>query len=321
MRTKVLLSVLVLFSLLASCNMPTGQAPVTQPQAATQPPGNEPVSMDADAMATAVELTAVARVTEIAGSVTPTSTAVPTPTFTATSSIPTSCNPLVTATVNANVRSGPDTAYDIVGSLTLGQTATIVGRNDAYTWWYIDYPGIAGNHAWIAGSVVTSACVPSVVQVVAAPPLPTAVPTEVVSSGDEDGPVLVVPNLELPPLLLTLKPDLIVSEFTITPATPTCKANAHVRIGVYNQGSAASGPFTVVWYGLSTAANPACSWTVDPLPKNGGRILQCDYAFQSWYPINKTSVAIVDPNNQVNENNEGNNQGTITPFGVNKPCP
>jgi hypothetical protein len=31
MRTKVLLSVLVLFPLLASCNMPVGQTPVTQP--------------------------------------------------------------------------------------------------------------------------------------------------------------------------------------------------------------------------------------------------------------------------------------------------
>ena len=31
---------------------------------------------------------------------------------------------------------------------------------------------------------------------------------------------------------------------------------------------------------------------------------------------NKTSLAIVDANNQVNESNEGNNQGTISPFGV-----
>jgi hypothetical protein len=55
------------------------------------------------------------------------------------------------------------------------------------------------------------------------------------------------------------------------------------------------------------------------LPVNGGRILQCDYVFQSWYPVNKTSMAIVDANSQVNESNEGNNKGTITPFGVKKP--
>ncbi len=326
MRTKVLLSVLVLFSLLASCNMPTaGQPPVTQP------PQNQPVSVDPNALATAVELTAIARVTEIAGSAVPataTFTAIPpTPTATSTTAPVVSgpCSPTITATVNANVRSGPDTAYDVIGSLMLGQTATIVGRNDAYTWWYIDYPGVAGNHAWIAGSVVTSACVPSVVQVVAAPPLPT--PTEVLadnndsSSGDSNGGQNgnnLLPLLPLKPLKL-LKPDLIVSEFTITPATPVMGQNAHVRIGVYNQGTLASGQYTVVWYGLSTFANPSCSWTVNKSNANGGRILECDFVFPSWYPVNKTSLAIVDANNQVNESDEGNNQRTISPFGVAKP--
>jgi subtilase family serine protease len=153
------------------------------------------------------------------------------------------------------------------------------------------------------------------VQVVAAPPLPTAVPTEVVSSEDSDnGPLLLEP---LPDLQLIIKkPDLIVSEFTITPATPVMGQNAHVRIGVYNQGNAASGPYTVRWYGLSSFADPSCTWTVDKSNANGGRILQCDFVFQSWYPISKESVAIVDANNQVNESNEGNNKRTISPFGV-----
>jgi len=319
MRIKVFVSVLVLFSLLAACNLQTDQAPVVQP------PGGRPVSADADAIGTAVELTAAARFTEIAGSVSPSSTAsltlaaAPTLTFTPTSSIPTQCNALVTANVNANVRSGPDTAYDVVGALTLGQTAPIVGRNDAYTWWYIAYPGVSGGHAWIAGTVVASACVPSVVQVVAAPPLPTPTTVPLVEApsdeADEDnGPLLLepVPGLQFP----VKKPDLIVSEFTITPATPVMGQNVHVRIGAYNQGNAASGPYTVVWYGLSSFASPSCSWSVDKSNAGGGRILQCDFVFNSWYPINKASVAIVDANNQISESNEGNNQGTITPFGV-----
>lgn len=314
MRIKVLLSILVLFSLLASCNRPASQVPVTGPSETA------PVSSDPNALATAVEATAIARVTEIAGSAVPaTATFTAIPTFTSTS-VPVvasgPCSPLVTATVNANVRSGPDTAYDIVGSLVLGQTATIVGRNDAYTWWYIDYPGVAGNHAWIAGSVVTSACVPAVVQVVAAPPLP-ATPTEVVAvSEDEDnGPLLLEP---IPGILLTIKkPDLIVSEFTITPATPVMGQNVQVRIGAYNDGNAVSGQFTVHWYGLSSFPNPSCSWTVDSMVAHGGRILKCNnFAFNSWYPINKTSVVIVDVNNQVAESNEDNNQGAISPFGV-----
>jgi uncharacterized protein YraI len=266
-----------------------------------------------------VELTSAARLTEIAGSVTPTFTASPTVTFTPTSSLPTQCNPLITATVNANVRSGPDTAYDVVGSLSLGQTATIVGRNDAYTWWYIAYPGASGGHAWIAGSVVSSACVPSVVQVVAAPPLPTAVPLVEAAPTEvkDNDPLLLVP---MPNLQLAIKkPDLIVSEFTISPATPVMGQNAHVRIGVYNQGNAASGQYTVHWYGLSSFPSPSCSWPVDHSNAGGGRILECDFVFNSWYPINKTSLVIVDANNQVDESNEGNNQGTLTPFGVAKP--
>lgn len=318
MRTKVLISVLVLFSLLVSCNLQIGQTPVTQPS------GEQQISSDANAIGTAVELTAAARLTEIAGSITPTFTASPTPEFTATStltatsSIPTACSPLVTANVNANVRSGPDTAYGVVGSLVLGQTASIVGRNDAYTWWYISYPGTSGGHAWIAGSVVTSSCVPAAVQVVAAPPTPTVVPVVEAPPSDETNDNSNLQQLQpLPGLQLAIKkPDLIISEFTITPATPIMGQNTHVRIGAHNQGNAVSGQYTVVWYGLSSFASPSCSWTVDNSNANGGRILQCDFVFNSWYPVNKTSVAIVDPNNQVAESNEGNNQGTISPFGV-----
>ena len=49
---------------------------------------------------------------------------------------------------------------------------------------------------------------------------------------------------------------------------------------------------------------------------HGGRILECDFVFASWYPINKTSLAIVDANNDVDESQEGNNQDGISPFGV-----
>jgi len=308
MRIKNLISILVLFSLLTACQL-TVAPPPTQPS-------------DIDAVGTAVELTTVAKFTEIASSAVPpittTFTAIPTPTLTPDSAVSGPCGPTVTATVNANVRSGPGTAYDTIGSLMLGQTATIVGRNDAYTWWYIAYPSVSGGHAWIAGSVVTSACVPSVVQVVAAPPLPTAVPLVEAAPTDvedeDNGPLLLVP---MPDLQIKIKkPDLIVSEFTITPATPVMGQNAHVRIGVYNQGNAVSGQYSVRWYGLSSFPNPSCSWTVDNSNAGGGRILQCDFVFNSWYPINKTSVAIVDAGNQVSESNEGNNQGTITPFGV-----
>ena len=128
---------------------------------------------------------------------------------------------------------------------------------------------------------------------------------------EEPGPPTVVPGVKAP--------DLFVTEFTISPATPVNGQPAHVRIGVYNQGNAVASQFTVLWYGLSTFVNPGCSWTVDSMNANGGRILECDFVFQSPYPLNKTSLVIVDPNNQVAESNESNNQGYLTPFGVVNP--
>ena len=115
-------------------------------------------------------------------------------------------------------------------------------------------------------------------------------------------------------------PDLFVSEFTIFPVTPIQGQPAHVRIGIYNQGNAPASQFTVTWYGLSTFTTPSCSWNiVDKINPNSGRILDCDFIFKNRYPINKTSLVIVDATNQVVESNEYNNQGVITPFGVNKP--
>ena len=127
------------------------------------------------------------------------------------------------------------------------------------------------------------------------------------------------PQITLIPIPLKF-PDLYVSEFTITPAIRVKGQPVHVRIGIYNQGTAAASSFKVVWYGLSTFSTPSCSWDIPTkVNVNGGRILECDYIFQSWYPNNKTSLAIVDSDKQVIESNENNNQKSIAPFGVTNP--
>jgi len=123
-----------------------------------------------------------------------------------------------------------------------------------------------------------------------------------------------------PPPAEVKMPDLAVTEFTISPSTPIQGQNAHVRIGVYNHGNKLASQFTVQWFGLSTFPNPSCSWDVmEIIPPSGGKILQCDFVFNSWYPVNKTSLVIVATSNHVAESNESNNQRTISPFGVNKP--
>lgn len=294
MNTKVLLSVLVLFSLLASCNMPAVQP------SATPPSGNDPVSFDVNTIGTAVELTAAARLTEIAGSVTPTFTATP-----ALTPIPTQCNPLATSTANANVRSGPGTAYDIVGALPLGQSATIVGRNDAYTWWYINYPS-AGSYAWIAGSVVTTSCVPAVVQVVAAPPLPTARPVVEASSAndsddDDDGGSEGGGS--------SAQPDLVANGMQTAPNPATQGEVVYVQVRVTNRGNAAAGPFSVQWW--ATWAKVGCDWPVTSLAPGASKALSCQYTYGGWNPAYDIKL-VVDAGNTVTESNEGNNSQTDT---------
>ena len=77
----------------------------------------------------------------------------------------------------ANVRSGPGTAYPIVGSLVQNQTCTIIGRNAAGNWWEISCAnGLIG---WISNDIVnvvgSTAKVPVIP--VSPPPIPpTAVP-------------------------------------------------------------------------------------------------------------------------------------------------
>ncbi len=300
MRIKVLLSVFVLFSLLASCNMPAGQITITQPTE------NQPAAVDPNALATAVELTAVARVTQIAGSIvqaTPTSTAIPTATSTPTTAAAAAgpCTPLVTANVVANVRSGPDTVYDIVGSLSQGQTATIVGRNDAYTWWYIDYAGIAGNHAWISGSVVTASCVPAVVQAVAAPPTPTIV------VADDSSPTLNPNVVQIDPgfSLAVLAPDLVAAGMQVSPNPATAGKATSVQVKVKNTGGAA-GSFMVQWWATSSVMG--CSWPVSSLAGGASKTLTCSYTYDSASGNNANSIEmVVDSGNTVAESNEGNN--------------
>jgi len=209
----------------------------------------------------------------------------------------TACQPIVTANQNANVRVGPSTLYAIIGTLLAGETATIAGKNADSTWWYIDFAAGPGGHGWIAANTVTASCVPATVVVITPPPLPAT-----------DTPS---PNAQ---------PDLIVSEFTISPETPTTGVPAHVRIGVFNQGGASTGgSYVVHWYGLSSYSEPSCSWTVNATKPQGSRVLECDFAFPEWYPHDRTSLVVVDADNDVAESNENNNEGTISGFGVDSP--
>ncbi len=266
--------------LIVACNLPF----------VVTPGATEPALSPEDIAATAIDLTLTARaggvVTDTPQPPLPGATSTLEATATNTFTV-TPCVPMTTANaVDVNVRSGPSTAYDIVGALPSGTSTRVYGQNDSRTWWYIEFPASSGRYAWVSMSVTTGSCIPVSLQFVAAPPLPTATATST--------------------LVVGLLPDLYVSEYAWLPVPPHMGFPFNIRVGVYNQGNAPAGFFTVRWWLSTSAPSAACSWNVASLVANGGKILQCNYTPGGWnnaYP----SRVVVDTGNTVAESNEGNN--------------
>ncbi|HLY28888.1 MAG TPA: SH3 domain-containing protein, partial [Aggregatilineales bacterium] len=89
---------------------------------------------------------------------------------------PTSSQPILTVhspTDNLNIRAGDNTAFAIIGAMKNGDTAQIVGRNTAKSWWVIQKGTVRG---WVIAdpNLSTVSGDTSNVPLVASPPLPTA---------------------------------------------------------------------------------------------------------------------------------------------------
>jgi hypothetical protein len=284
MRSKAWIFVIV-FVFILSCNLPMGgAAPV---EVATLAPSVANV----DAVGTSVELTTIAKMTEAAGNaavvVAPSETPTVTPSVT-----PTQCNPTAVATADANIRSGPGKEYDIVGSLLLNSATTVAGRNDANTWWYVLVPGSTTNYGWIAGTVVSTSCLPQAVQVVAAPPTP--IPPSPTNTQP--------PEIILAPPVAGM-PDLVASAYQYAPQPAIKNQAASIMVRVTNNGTAPAGGFTVSWYSNQTM--PGCDWAVQGLGVGKSKDLECEFTYNKsatyWVSF------VVDSGNQVAESDEGNN--------------
>ena len=104
------------------------------------------------------------------------------------------------------------------------------------------------------------------------------------------------------------KPDLIISNMEFSDP-PVQDIPVDIEISVYNQGNAASGEFIVVWYSTHGVTSPTCSWVLNSLVANGGKVLSCTHTYPSWYG-NIDIIAIADVNDDIDESNESNNQLT-----------
>lgn len=98
-------------------------------------------------------------------------TTVPEPTSTpVVESNPAIPRPIVTAgDSNVNIRLGPSSEYEIIGSLPAGESLEIIGRNVDSSWWQVVTPNGEG---WIAAFVTTASNVDDSIPVVEVPPPP-----------------------------------------------------------------------------------------------------------------------------------------------------
>jgi hypothetical protein len=86
---------------------------------------------------------------------------------------PTQLVPQLVATRTVNVRAGPGTNYDVLGSLPANTPLAVTGRNSERSWWQVRLS--ADESGWVAASVVEEQGVRDV-PLAQAPPTPTFVP-------------------------------------------------------------------------------------------------------------------------------------------------
>lgn len=86
--------------------------------------------------------------------------------------------PLVTATVDTNVFSGPDPENDILGILRQGQSARVLGLSPDGLWWSIVFPDALGNQGWVPDVAVATQNVDNVPIVLPTSTIPGESPTD-----------------------------------------------------------------------------------------------------------------------------------------------
>jgi len=154
-RLWSLLSYLTCISiLLTACNFPITQASVS----------------DNGTLARATATKEVPQATEEQH--TPTDE-IPQPSSTATVTITsTEEPPAVTASANANCRTGPNIIFDEYGYLLEGEAAPAVGRASDNSWYVVQLPD-RPKPCWISTSIITIDFDPAVLSIVVSPPTPT----------------------------------------------------------------------------------------------------------------------------------------------------
>ncbi len=177
----ILLPVTVLLVISLACSLLPG-IPVTAP------------SRDPNALGTVIWQTMIAAATQTGAAVVPVDilssptatltltpeppTLTPTATLSATPLLPlTPGVPLISVSVATNCRSGPGKVYDPKGSLLVGKTAEVVGRDPTGNYWYVRNPDQANGFCWLWGEYATISGNTEVLPVYTPLPTPTPLPS------------------------------------------------------------------------------------------------------------------------------------------------
>lgn len=134
MKSRTLLSALVLVLTLSACNLPSAVPTETPTLAVITPSATQSLSTNTP------EATA-----------SPSNT--PPPTTTSTPTVPIA----LPKDVAVNCRLGPSMAWVVLSGLNVGVSSQIVGKTADGGWWYIVDPFNSGRKCWVAASVTNTA--------------------------------------------------------------------------------------------------------------------------------------------------------------------
>lgn len=211
--------------------------------------------------------------------------------------VPTATPEGVVATVTGrpfqNVRSGPSTAFEVLGELNEGEVVRVIGANRENTWIVIDFRGRQG---WMSAGIMDIFGDLNSVPIFDSPPTPTPAFTPT----------------PLPPQ----EADLVIESATVSPSPIITDQNFNVNLVIRNRGISNAGRFAVA---ATFPPNNVYAATIVPNLAAGQAITATLNA-----TLNNTgfySVAIVvDLNNEVPEGpGEANNSSYTLSYSVDNP--
>jgi len=206
-----------------------------------------------------------------------------------------------------NVRTGPSTAYDVIGQASKDEQYQVVGATGDNAWVVINFRGQQG---WLATYLLDVFGNLQTVPIITPPPTPTPLPSPT-------------------PLPVTATPistiNLVAGNFSFVPGSPNCAETFNVFLDVANLGSTITPGGTISVNDYRQADNSLQTGTTAAFPSlapgqtvNVGPI---PLTVSTYYNENHLLIMTVDSNNAIFETNETDNVRQAIYFLNKASCP